>query len=85
MFKNRVIVMARFNDGDSIKVSVKAVDRGFTDSDFKYLKDKIDCSFKRHDYDILYFTVRRTLNDIKDNWKCKSFEELDKVLVEVFS
>ena len=84
MFVNKVIVMTRYEDGEDIKVSVKATDRPFDSSHLMEMFSKIKAVPHSSKDCVLYFTVRRTLWGVKDNWKCKTFDELNNLLPKVF-
>lgn len=83
MVINKVVVMQRLENGDENTVSVKAKDRNFLLKDRQCLESnllKLTYSFK----DTLYFTIRKTENMVKDNWKCKNIKEVQEVLDKIF-
>ena len=81
---NIVKLMARLENGDSILVSVKANDKPLSSKDKQTLLSKYNKSIKPVLEDVLYFTIRTTINDNKDNWKCSSPDEVFSVLDCIF-
>lgn len=78
-------VMMRKEDGSEI---IATVTSGYKvpldDKAFKKLKRGVSNKITPYlDFGI-YFTVRITVDGVKDNWKCKTVEELNSVLKEVF-
>lgn len=83
MVVNKIIVMQRLETGDENTVSVKAKDRPFTEKDREYLEQNL-LKLVPYIEDTLYFTIRTTRNNKKDNWKCKNISEVQGVLNEIF-
>lgn len=84
---NKVIVTSQLRTGDSIDVSVKALDRPFTDEDRQLLDTRIKQSIVPKIDDTLYFKVRKRSGingKVKDNWnKIKSLADLSQLLDSV--
>ena len=85
MYTNICKVLQRLATGDDIVCTTKAVDMQLTEDNYNKLKRDIGNKFSMESEDILYFTVRTTINGDKNNWKCKSFAELDKILRGIFN
>lgn len=83
MVVNKIIVMQRLENGDENTVSVKAKDRPFTEKDRDYLEQNL-LKLVQYIEDTLYFTIRTTINNSKDNWKCKNISEVQGILDEIF-
>ena len=83
MVVNKIIVMQRLENGDENTVSVKAKDRPFNEKDRDYLEQNL-LKLVQRNRDVLYFTIRTTINTKKDNWKCKNISEVQNVLNEIF-
>ena len=83
---NRVIVSSQLDNGDSIDVSVKAIDRALSSKDRSELDSRIQQSIIPYLDDALYLRVRLTMGKTKSNWnKIKTVAELNKILDEIFS
>jgi hypothetical protein len=76
--------MVRLEDGDDVKVSVKQYDTSFTAKHKEELFRRMKQSIEPHKTDALYFTVRATIANEKDNWKTKSYDELIKIVERLF-
>lgn len=82
---NKVIVTSQLDDGDSIDVSVKAVDKALTHDDKAELLRRIQQSIVPHLDETLYMKVRLTNGKNKDNWnKIKTVSELNAILDKIF-
>lgn len=82
---NKVIVTSQLEDGDSIDVSVKAVDRPFSSEDRKELDKRIAQSIIPELDSTLYMKIRLTKDKKKDNWnKIKTTAELKALLDKIF-
>ena len=82
---NKVIVMMRLEDGSDIKVSTKSENKPFSVENYNEILRKIECDFVSKCDDCIYFTVRRTLHNKKDNWKVKTLKELTDLLKIIFN
>lgn len=82
---NKVIVTSQLENGDSIDVSVKEIDRPLTNEDRIKLNARIRHSIFPNLDDTLYIKVRLSLGKKKDNWnKIKTVTELDDILDKIF-
>ena len=82
---NKVIVTSQLQNGDTIDVSVKAVDKPLSGEHKWELMKRIDSSIKPNLDDTLYMKVRLTKDGKKDNWnKIKSITELVTILGKIF-
>lgn len=82
---NKVIVTIQLQDGDSVDVSVKAVDKPLTGENKFDLVKKIEHSIKPKLDDMFYMKVRLTRDNKKDNWnKIHSMEDLMSILNGIF-
>lgn len=78
-------VLMRMEYGDEIVCSVTTpYGVGLDESAFRKLKRAVSQKIKPALDDSIYFTVRVTLNNIKDNWRCTSVNELNSVIRGVF-
>lgn len=85
MIVEKVIVMARLENGDDIKVSVTAKDKPLKGEDFDKLIDGVNSKFADIDsLDILYYTIRTTIKGKKDNYKFKDWTETYDCLEKIF-
>lgn len=85
MIVEKVIVMVRLADGDDIKISVTAKDKPLRNSDFDRLINDANRKFGEIDSaDVLYYTIRTTLNGKKDNYKFKDWTQTYSCLEEIF-
>ena len=85
MVTNVCKVMQRLSDGDTITCTVKAVDRALSAEDYTILANRMCGNFSSDADDILYFTIRTTINNKKDNYKAKNFKEVDTILKGIFN
>lgn len=82
---NKVIVTSQLENGDTIDVSVKAIDKALTSKEKSDLCKRIKNSIIPHLDDTLYMKVRLTRDRKKDNWnKIKTIEELMTILDNIF-
>ena len=81
---NKIIVMLRRSNGDSIECSIKVKDRLFTSKEQDSLIKKLSSKFTAYLDEALYFTVRIDINKHKDNYKVKTIKELTDLLSELF-
>ena len=85
---NKVIVSSRLESGDSIDVSVKAVDKPLSLEDKALLERNITSKILPHVEDTLYFSVRKQSGlsgKNKENWnKLKTINDVNKVVNEIF-
>lgn len=80
MVENKIIVMLRLQDGDSIECSVKTRSDKFSVKDIETFKKKIHSKFKSHISDALYFTIRISMDKKKDNFKSVTFTDFMETL-----
>ena len=85
MVTNVCKVMQRLSDGDTVTCTVKATDRALDVNDYRTLANKMCGNFSSDADDILYFTIRTTINNKKDNYKAKNFKEVDTILKGIFN
>lgn len=78
-------VMMRKDDGNEITVTVTTGYKLPLDKEeFKKLKRGVSQKIIPELEFCIYFTVRTTIDGVKDNWKCKTVGELNSILKEVF-
>ena len=76
--------MARNADGNDTKVSYETKEcRVFRGSDRENIEKQIRQKLLSLD-DVILYTIRVFESGEKSNWKCKSVDELNKVLDEIF-
>lgn len=76
---NSCKVLQRLLDGDKIVCTVKVQNKDLTNSDIDTLLNQIDRKFS-DEVDSLYYTVRTSINGVKNNYKCKTLDELHNLL-----
>ena len=76
---NSCKVLQRLLDGDKIVCTVKVQNKDLTKSDIDTLLNQIDRKFS-DEVDSLYYTVRTSINGVKNNYKCKTLDELHSLL-----
>lgn len=82
---NKVIVTSQLQDGDTIDISVKAIDKPLSEKEKISLLKKIEHSLKPRLDDTLYMKIRLTKANKKDNWnKIKTLDELITILDDIF-
>lgn len=81
MYENKIIVMARYEDGSDSKESYKLIDKLFSAGDFYIFIPRVR---KLDNEDVIYFTIRTTINGRKDNYKFKSFDVVEDFIRELF-
>lgn len=78
MRRDRLVVMMRLTNGDTLMSSTATFNRAELERDMRQrMSGKMD--------DLLYFTVRVTRNDVKSNYKAVTVADLEAVLDGVFS
>lgn len=78
-------VMMRKDDGNEITVTVTTGHKlPLDEKAFKKLKRVVSQKIIPELEFRIYFTVRTTVDGVKNNWKCKTVEELNSILKEVF-
>ena len=82
--ENKIIVMLRLQDGNSIECSLKTGIKPFTSKDAENLKKRIKSKFKDNFDDALYYTIRIIYNGKKDNYKLLTYEGLLETLDRLF-
>lgn len=82
MVVNTCKVMQRLETGDSITCTVKAIDRAFGKIDEVKIKTDISHKFHKDTEEVLYYTVRKKLNGVKNNWKVKTLKDVMNILEE---
>lgn len=75
MYKNKLILSARLEDGDEIMVTISSVDKSFSDKDRNIFTKNVANKIKSRVDDIISYSVRYTMFGCKDNKSCKSFDE----------
>ena len=82
--ENKMIVMLRLQDGDSIECSLKTGIKPFSSADAEKFKKRINSKFKGYITDALYYTIRITYYGKKDNFKVLTYDGLFETLDRLF-
>ena len=78
-------VMIRLETGDKVILTGKSSKEENNSKVLERLNKAIEKEATPLILDTLYYTVRVTKNDVKDNWKCTSLAEVYQILDEVFA
>lgn len=78
-------VMIRLETGDKVIITGKSNKESKNTGVLERLKKDLAKDAARVLEDTLYYTVRVTKNEVKDNWKCNTLEEVYQILDEVFN
>lgn len=78
-------VMIRLETGDKVIITGKSNKESKNSGVLERLKKDLAKDAARVLEDTLYYTVRVTKNEVKDNWKCNTLEEVYQILDEVFN
>lgn len=78
-------VMIRLETGDKVIITGKSNKENKNSGVLERLKKDLAKDAARVLEDTLYYTVRVTKNEVKDNWKCNTLEEVYQILDEVFN
>lgn len=81
----KVIVLARLESGDEVKVSVKAEGKPLSLEHKNELIRRIKNDLVPVANDTIYYTVRRNKNGKKDNWKAKTFAKMLEIIDDIFN
>ena len=85
MKDNACKVLMRSETGDEIVVTVTTGHKlPLDEKAFKKLKLGVSNKIVPNLDSCIYFTVRITIDGVKNNWKCKTIDELNSVLKGVF-